>query len=220
MAAARSPPESVPERGTYRVVFAPSVAVRDAPWGQKVGTKAQGDVVRTDMRSVGDDRLGWVRLEGGYEGGEGWMLVHGAALGLGTLLEARRPYVSHISSPHYPNITPTSPHVSPHLPYISRKLLGGARPIPGPSPNPNPNQAVATPAEPAGSSSARPASAEYPPSSAGPALLFLCTGEGEHSADSDVGYLRASPSWLDVQARCRRDVGEMWARCGRDVGEM
>ena len=89
MAAARSPPESVPERGTYRVVFAPSVAVRDAPWGQKVGTKAQGDVVRTDMRSVGDDRLGWVRLEGGYEGGEGWMLLHGAALGLGTLLEAR-----------------------------------------------------------------------------------------------------------------------------------
>ena len=205
MAAARSPPESVPERGTYRVVFAPSVAVRDAPWGQKVGTKAQGDVVRTDMRSVGDDRLGWVRLEGGYEGGEGWMLLHGAALGLGTLLEARRPYVSSISSLHHPNITATSPHISPISPGSSS---AAPRPIPNPSPNTNPNQAVATPAEPAGSSSAA------------PALLFLCTGEGEHSADSDVGYLRASPSWLDVQARCRRDVGEMWARYRRDIGEI
>ena len=116
MAAARSPPESLPERGTYRVVFAPSVAVRDAPWGQKVGEKAQGDVVRTDMRSVGDDRLGWVRLEGGYEGGEGWMLLHGAALGLGTLLEARRPYVSSKSSPR---ITPTSPPHLPTSPHIS-----------------------------------------------------------------------------------------------------
>ena len=138
MAAARSPPESVPERGTYRVVFAPSVAVRDAPWGQKVGTKAQGDVVRTDMRSVGDDRLGWVRLEGGYEGGEGWMLLHGAALGLGTLLEVRRPYVSARTHPHLPHISPKSP---PHLPtsplYLpqgrcnarpaGRQLLGGAR---------------------------------------------------------------------------------------------
>jgi hypothetical protein len=103
------------------VVFSPSVAVRDAPWGRKVGTKAQGDVVSTDMRSVGDDRKGggWVRLEGGYEGGEGWMLLHGAALGLGTLLEARRPYVPHISStsrPHLLHISPTSP---PHLPEVA-----------------------------------------------------------------------------------------------------
>ena len=127
--------KSLTERGEYRVVFAPSVAVRDSPWGRKVGTKAQGDVVQTDMRSVGDEGGGWVRLKGGYKGGEGWMLLHGAALGLGTLLEASRP----------------------------------------------------TPAEPGGSSAA-------------PALLFLCTGEGEHSADSDVAYLRASPSWLDVQA--------------------
>ena len=114
----RSPPESVPERGEYRVVFSPSVAVRDAPWGRKVGTKAQGDVVRTDMRSVGNDRKGggWVRLEGGYEGGEGWMLLHGAALGLGTLLEARRPYcptyLLHISLTSPPHL----PHISPHLP--------------------------------------------------------------------------------------------------------
>jgi hypothetical protein len=181
----RSPPESVPERGEYRVVFAPSVAVRDAPWGRKVGTKAQGDVVRTDMRSVGDDRKGggWVRLEGGYEGGEGWMLLHGAALGLGALLEARRPYVSPISPPHLPHISPTSPphlpHSPPPLPHISPT---------SPLRRPCISLEAAEPAEPAGSSSAA------------PALLFLCTGEGEHSADSDVAYLRASPSWLDVQA--------------------
>ena len=165
------------------MVFSPSVAVRDAPWGRKVGTKAQGDVVRTDMRSVGNDRKGggWVRLEGGYEGGEGWMLLHGAALGLGTLLEARRPYcptyllhISLTSPPHLPHISPTSPL---RRPYISLE--------------------AAEPAEPAGSSSAA------------PALLFLCTGEGEHSADSDVAYLRASPSWLDVQAMAELPISPL-----------
>ena len=84
----RAPKSLKTERGEYRVVFAPSVAVRDSPWGRKVGTKAQGDVVQTDMRSVGGEGGGWVRLKGGYKGGEGWMLCDGAALGLGTLLEA------------------------------------------------------------------------------------------------------------------------------------
>lgn len=80
-----------PEKGEYRVLFSPSVAVRDAPWGRKIGTKQVGSLVQTDMRSIGGEGGGWVRIAGGLAGsgsGEAWMLINGSALGLGALLES------------------------------------------------------------------------------------------------------------------------------------
>jgi len=78
-----------PEKGEYRVLFSPSVTVRDAPWGRKIGTRQVGSLVQTDMRSIGGEGGGWVRIAGGLAGsGEAWMLINGSAIGLGTLLES------------------------------------------------------------------------------------------------------------------------------------
>ena len=67
---------------TYRVVHAPSVAIRAGPWGKKLGIKQCGALVHCDA-----SRDGWVRLQGGLDGEEAWMLIHGAKMGLGTLLQ-------------------------------------------------------------------------------------------------------------------------------------
>ena len=77
---------SKPETNSYRVVHSPEVAVRDEPWGRKIGAKKCGEVVKTNMRSVGGDAGGWVRLQETIDGSEGWMLLHGAKLNLGTLM--------------------------------------------------------------------------------------------------------------------------------------
>mgnify|MGYP001165202783 CR=1 FL=1 len=72
----------------YRVVHAPSVAVRSKPWGRKVGLKLCGTLVKSDMRTVGGQADGWVRLADERFGEEeGWMLIHGAKLGVGLLLQ-------------------------------------------------------------------------------------------------------------------------------------
>jgi len=76
-----------PETATYRVLHSPSVVVRDKPGGRQVGTKNCGDVIRTNMRTVGGDHSGWVRLQESFNGKEGWMMIHGERLGLGTLLQ-------------------------------------------------------------------------------------------------------------------------------------
>lgn len=68
-----------PETNRYRVIHCPEVAVRDSPWGHKTGTRTCGEIVKTDIRSVGGKNGGWVRLEGGA----GWMLLHGGQVGAG-----------------------------------------------------------------------------------------------------------------------------------------
>ena len=73
-----------PETNFYRVVHSPEVAIRDRPWGRKIGAKKCGEVVKTSMRSVGADVGGWVKLQEVIDGKEGWMLLHGAKLNLGT----------------------------------------------------------------------------------------------------------------------------------------
>ena len=75
-----------PETNFYRVVHSPEVAIRDRPWGRKIGAKKCGEVVKTSMRSVGADVGGWVKLQEVIDGKEGWMLLHGAKLNLGTLM--------------------------------------------------------------------------------------------------------------------------------------
>jgi hypothetical protein len=76
------------EDGVYRVVHSPSVMVRAEPGGRAVGGKSAGDIVRTDAKTVGGDRAGWVRLRDEKFGGAvGWMLLNGSKLGLGVLLE-------------------------------------------------------------------------------------------------------------------------------------
>ena len=42
------------------------------------------------------------------------------------------------------------------------------------------------------------------PDPAGPQCIFLFTGEGAHSADTDLSSLQLSPSWSDVAAAVRR----------------
>eukprot|EP00316_Scyphosphaera_apsteinii_P004274 CAMPEP_0119316352 /NCGR_PEP_ID=MMETSP1333-20130426/39425_1 /TAXON_ID=418940 /ORGANISM="Scyphosphaera apsteinii, Strain RCC1455" /LENGTH=508 /DNA_ID=CAMNT_0007321973 /DNA_START=74 /DNA_END=1600 /DNA_ORIENTATION=+ len=76
-----------PETGCYRVVHSPSVVVRNKPNGQRIGQKMCGDVVRTNMRTVGGQDSGWVRLQESFNGGDGWMLVHGEKMGVGILLQ-------------------------------------------------------------------------------------------------------------------------------------
>jgi acyl transferase domain-containing protein len=39
---------------------------------------------------------------------------------------------------------------------------------------------------------------------AGPSCIFLLTGEGAHSADTDLAELQASPSWSDVEDALRK----------------
>lgn len=75
----------------YRVVHDKDVWVRDAPNGKIVGTRKPNDLVRTDAFSKGHLR-GWVRLDEPVSAhakpdAVGWMLVDGAKLNLGPLLE-------------------------------------------------------------------------------------------------------------------------------------
>lgn len=74
----------------WRVVHGPRVAVRATPGtsGRMVATKAMGAIVASVV-----ERDGWIRLQEAFEGGEGWMLVDGAVLGLGALLERVAPEV-------------------------------------------------------------------------------------------------------------------------------
>lgn len=64
----------------WRIVHAPRVAIRETPQttGQLIGSKMQGDVVESER-----EESGWIRLNGA----PGWMLIDGAAVGLGPLLE-------------------------------------------------------------------------------------------------------------------------------------
>ena len=123
MAVGSSVAESVkPERGTYRVVHSPSVMVRDRPKGKVVGQQLLGTVVHTDMRSVGGVLGGWVRIKGGYAGGEGWMLVDGTALGLGKLLEAApRPSLARYRVVHGPHVMVRD---RPHGVVVSQRAQG------------------------------------------------------------------------------------------------
>ena len=123
MAVGSSAAESVkPERGTYRVVHSPSVMVRDRPKGKVVGQQLLGTVVHTDMCSVGGVFGGWVRIKGGYAGGEGWMLVDGTALGLGKLLEAvPRPSLARYRVVHGPHVMVRD---RPHGVVVSQRAQG------------------------------------------------------------------------------------------------
>ena len=123
MAVGSSAAESVkPERGTYRVVHSPSVMVRDRPKGKVVGQQLLGTVVHTDMCSVGGVLGGWVRIKGGYAGGEGWMLVDGTALGLGKLLEAvPRPSLARYRVVHGPHVMVRD---RPHGVVVSQRAQG------------------------------------------------------------------------------------------------
>ena len=79
-----------PETAEYRVVFPHGVAIRAEPWGAKIDQKMQGQVVKTNVRTVGGDTGDWVRLLerfGPAKSMEGWMLIDGTKLGLGKLLE-------------------------------------------------------------------------------------------------------------------------------------
>ena len=79
----------VPSCTTYEVVFT-AVKVRVAPslGAPVLSVREAGQRVRTDAEFGG-----WVRLEHkfGSFGSRGWMLVHGAALGLGLLLRKLEP---------------------------------------------------------------------------------------------------------------------------------
>ena len=111
-----------PERGEYRVVHSPSVMVRDRPKGKIVGTQPLGTLVHTDMSSVGGVGGGWVRIKGGYAGGEGWMLVDGGALGLGKLLEAEaRPSLARFRVVHGPHVMVRD---RPHGVVVSQRAQG------------------------------------------------------------------------------------------------
>eukprot|EP00966_Prymnesium_polylepis_P262188 6056371-Prymnesium_polylepis.1 len=78
-----------PETAEYRVVFKHGVAVRNEPWGTKIALKNHGDVVKTNVRTIGGDSGDWVRLleRFGPLNSEGWMLVDGSKMGLGPLLQ-------------------------------------------------------------------------------------------------------------------------------------
>ena len=123
MAVGSSVAESLkPERGAYRVVHSPSVMVRDRPKGRVVGTQLLGALVHTDMCSVGGVGGGWVRIKGGYAGGEGWMLVDGGALGLGKLLEAApRPSLARYRVMHGPHVMVRD---RPHGVVVSQRAQG------------------------------------------------------------------------------------------------
>ena len=75
------------EAAEYRVVHSGKVAVRREPWGEKLADKESGELVRTNVRSMGADAGDWVRLVEKFDGGEGWMLMDGKQVGLGMLLE-------------------------------------------------------------------------------------------------------------------------------------
>ena len=83
------PYQEKPETAEYRVVHSPSVAVRDRPWGRVIGSKRTGELVKTTARSVGLSDGAWVQTVEtfGPEAQHGWMLLDGAAISLGTLLE-------------------------------------------------------------------------------------------------------------------------------------
>ncbi|KAL1510800.1 hypothetical protein AB1Y20_007085 [Prymnesium parvum] len=77
------------ETAEYRVVYPAGVAVRSEPWGNKIGTKPCGEMIKTNVRTTGVESGDWVRLleRFGPLKSEGWMLTDGSRLGLGKLLE-------------------------------------------------------------------------------------------------------------------------------------
>ena len=72
----------------FRVVHAPFVVVRDTPslHGAILGGKREGEYVL--VKSV-EEGTPWAQLDREHEGfeKEAWMLLHGAQVGLGPLLE-------------------------------------------------------------------------------------------------------------------------------------
>ena len=65
------------ETAEYRVVYSPSVAVRDKPWGKVVGSFCSGEIFKTTHRSIGLPDGVWVKTEkvfGTWDGRHGWVL--------------------------------------------------------------------------------------------------------------------------------------------------
>ena len=93
------------EAGQYRIVHAPSVAVRSKPWGNKVGVKLSGTLVRTDMRTVGgqaNTRPSRAALDGHYRhlwasGCARLVLQHGACAALFALLPSPEEWSEHLA---------------------------------------------------------------------------------------------------------------------------
>lgn len=83
------PYQEKPETAEYRVVYSPTVAVRDKPWGAVIGSRKTGEMVRTCARSVGLVDGTWVKTAEPASAGvqPGWMLVDGRAINLPKLLE-------------------------------------------------------------------------------------------------------------------------------------
>mgnify|MGYP006148748925 CR=1 FL=1 len=80
------------ETAEYRVVYHPTVAVRDVPWGKVVGTRKAGDTVKATSKTIGLPDGTWVKTVDQWVTGSsgkinGWMLIDGTAINLGTLLE-------------------------------------------------------------------------------------------------------------------------------------
>lgn len=92
------------------------VNVRSSPElnAAKVGTKVQGRHLQVDRAH----KSGWVRLSETFSDGaaEGWLLVEGAALGLGTLLK-------HVSGPSFDDL-------------VAGGAVGAGAPTSAPSPKP------------------------------------------------------------------------------------
>ena len=79
------------ETAEYRVVYQPTVAVRDRPWGTVIASKKAGELVPTCARSLGLPEGNWVKTTEQFphqgQTVHGWMLVHGKAISLGQLLD-------------------------------------------------------------------------------------------------------------------------------------
>ena len=78
------------ETAEYRVIYSPTVAVRDKPWGKVVGSFGSGEIFKTTHRSIGLPDGVWVKTEkvfGTWDGRQGWVLIDGKPINLPLLLE-------------------------------------------------------------------------------------------------------------------------------------
>ena len=85
------PPRRLPE---WKVVHAPRVAVRSAPdtKASLAGSKMEGETVTAEA-----EEGGWIRLAAESTSGARWMLIDGAEVGLGKLLERVPPPNTHLT---------------------------------------------------------------------------------------------------------------------------
>ena len=79
------------ETAEYRVVFSPSIAVRDKPWGKVIGSFGSGEMFKTTHRSIGLRDGVWVKTDKifvtGWHSKPGWCLIDGKPINLPLLLE-------------------------------------------------------------------------------------------------------------------------------------